>query len=153
MSTITKILKTAGVSALCNGVSTSIIVNNYPKDPLLAPKLAFTVSTLLTTLPALLGVSIDKFVNQKFTSNKTTQYWLTALESFVTTPTVLFLYDHKNKFLKYYKNIFSVLSVDVLCKSFTLSTMVQSLAFKYIWDSNDATNPEIEQQTDLIEIV
>ncbi len=82
MSTINKILKTAGVSALCNGVSTSIIVNNCPKDHLLGTKFAFTVSTLLTTLPALVGgVFIDKFFNQSITSNKTTQYGLTALES------------------------------------------------------------------------
>jgi hypothetical protein len=29
--------------------------------------------------------------------------------------------------------------------------MAQSLAFKYIWDSSDEMNPEIDQQTDLIE--
>ena len=154
MSTINKILKTLGVSALCNGVSTFIIVNNYPTAASFGPVICYAANTFFTTSPALVGFFIDKFVNQNITSNKTTQYGLTALESSLIFPggiSSLKVFNFTDLFSPSLKGNCGV------SKLLTASTMGQSLVFKYIWDSSDETNPElnteIDQQADLIEVV
>ncbi len=154
MSTITKILKTAGVSALCNGVHLYLLKDKYKS-------IEFTKAEMcaaFTTLPALAGFGIDKLVNQKFTSNKTTQYGLTALESSLIFPVVTAVVtalSGQNKPLKYFTDLFSS-SLKGNCgasKLLTASTMVQSLAFKSIWDSSDEMNPELDKQTESLELI
>ncbi len=188
MSTITKILKTAGVSALCNGITVYL-----SKDESTEFSTQAAMSGALTTLPALVGgVGIDKFVNQSITSNKPIQYGLTAIESALILPggislflelsgeehPLQFLYSNKttqygltaiesslifpvvtalspqSQPLKYFENLFSP-SFEGNCgdsKLFALSTMAQSLAFKYIWDSSDEAAPELNKQTDSLEL-
>ena len=145
MSTITKILKTAGVSALCNGFNVYLSNDKSIEFTKAAMCAAFT------TLPALAGVGIDKLVNQKFTSNKTTQYGLTALESSLIFPggiSSLKVFNFTDLFSPSLKGNCGV------SKLLTASTMGQSLAFKAIWDSSDEIDPEldsgIDQQADLI---
>ena len=146
MSTITKILKTAGVSALCNGVHLYLLKDKYKS-------IEFTKAEMcaaFTTLPALVGVGTDKLINQKFTSNKPIQYGLTALESGLTAFTLFYLISSSDQ--KSFKELCSEHA-----KNLTLlaaNTIPQSAIIKYIWDSRDETpelNPEIDQQPDLIE--
>ena len=155
MSTITKILKTAGVSALCNGVSTFIRVNNYTGNASSGPVIFFAASTFFTTSTALAGVGIDKFVNQNITSNKTTQYGLIAIESSLMFSGVMSSLNTVGNFTDLFSP--SLKGSCGVSKLLTASTMGQSLAFKYIWDSSDEIDPEldsgIDQQADLIELL
>ena len=36
-----------------------------------------------------------------------------------------------------------------MAKIWTINSLIQSLAFKYIWDSSDEATPEIDQTDDL----
>ena len=129
MSTINKILKTAALMGFVDGgfACMATYEKNFEEF-----NQFFGILTALTTLPALVTVGVDKFVNQNITSNKIIQYGLTTVESYALVS-------------NFFNDIF--ITTFIICKS---------LAFKYIWDSNDETpelNPDIEQQADLIEIV
>ena len=145
ISTITKIFKTAGVSALCNVISAFVVRDSENE---ILP--AVIDNIIFVTLPALVGVGTDKLINQKFTSNKPIQYGFTALESTLTAFTLFYLISSSDQ--KSFKELCSEHA-----KNLTLlaaNTIPQSAIIKYIWDSRDETpelNPEIDQQPDLIE--
>ncbi len=123
MSTINKILKTSGVSALCNG-GTSFLENHSQGFDV-----AFIIHGIFSTLPALAVVGIDKFVNQNITSNKIIQYGLTAIESALILPGGISLFlqlSVQESFTIFFKALCSpsLEDVDGKIKLLTASTMV-----------------------------
>jgi hypothetical protein len=142
MSTITKIFKTAGAAAFCNVISAFVVRDSENE---ILP--AVIDNIIFVTLPALVGVGMDRVVNQKFTSNKPIQYALTSVESTLTAFTLFYLISSSDQ--KSFKELCSENA-----KNLTLlaaNTMCQSLSFKYIWDSSDEThelNTEFDQQVE-----
>ena len=153
MSTTNKILKTAGVAIGCDVVAVGIITvlenefNIFDEDE-------FNVNfldVLFSTVPALGVFGIDKFVNQNITSNKTIQYGLTAAESVLAIPTVISVRTQENEFTKYFQKLSSpsFKGQAGMLKIIAANKMIQSLAFKYIWDSSDEKTHELDQTDDL----
>lgn len=147
MSTINKILKTIGVAAVCDVIGAGVIdieVKVIKKSHKSSDETTFAnyffANVFLTTLPALVAFGVDKFVNQNITSNKTIQYGLTAFESVLATLTILSVLS---SFPKHYEDLSDL---DFCIEA---SILIQSLAFKYIWDSSDEATPELNQIVDL----
>ena len=161
MSTINKILKTLGVSAGLNLVGEKVYNMTQSQH---IECFGFLFPAL--TLPASVVCGIDQYINQNITSNKTTQYVLTAVESASILPTVFFLITAANaQQQNAQEQSLSQALFEAFCtpslgngsgeiKLYTAGVIIQSLAFKYIWDSSDEIDPEldsgIDQQADLI---
>ena len=131
MSTINKILKTAALIGFVDGGLASMATY---KENFEGFNQSLVYSAIFITLPALLGVGMDRVINQNITSNKIIQYGLTAVETYGIASN---LHDDNSFFITL-----------IICKS---------LALKNIWDSSDEPTPELntefDQQTNLIEIV
>lgn len=136
---LNKIFKTVGVAAVFNVIGA--VGFNKIADKYKSFVGYFAVNFAFSTLPALGMFGVDKFVNQNITSNKTIQYGLTSAECVLTLPAILSVIEQKNKFSDYCKTIFSPSFEDGAgtLKIITANSIIQSLAFKYIWDSSDET--------------
>jgi hypothetical protein len=160
MSTTNKILQTIRVAAVCDVMGAGVMglakndfdVNEFTKDfGIKAFTEGFVINLFISTIPALGAIGIDKFVNQNITSNKTIQYGLTAAEGVLVFPTVFSVCTQKNEFTEFFKKLSSpsFKGQAGMIKVIVVNSMIQSLAFKYIWDSSDEATPEIDQKDDL----
>ncbi len=160
MSTINKIFKTVGVVAVCDVMGAGVMglatndfdvkafAQNFAREKFFSD---LSINVVSST-PAALGVfTIDKLVNQNITSNKTIQYGLTAAEGVLVFPTVSSITAKENEFSEFFKELSSPSFKEIagITKVTAVNSMIQSLAFKYIWDSNDEATPEIDQKDDL----
>jgi hypothetical protein len=96
----------------------------------------FLDSVAFITLPSILVTTIDKYVNKNITENVPIQYALTAPESVLSQISIAGALNDKD----FINNLFSLDIFDddsIDPKVLVLSTLIQSLGFKYILDLAD----------------
>jgi hypothetical protein len=126
MHPIKKILPIIGISVVCNGIG-----------DMTTETLTFAWYFLFSTLPALQGVAIDRIVNQSITINKTIQYALISVETFVMAASLEFIIN---------TSLSSDWGIGFI------STMVQAAAIKYIWGISELNIEITPEDREMLEI-
>jgi hypothetical protein len=146
-----KYLKCAGVALASNAAAAGLMAIKLDNSPFID---GLIVTSLFSTLPAIIATGIDKLVNQNISSNKYFQYGATALEAGLMSIGVSScLVDlDSGKYLETFKELAQNLvelktSKDSIeTKVFVLGAMIQGIGFKSFLEVEveaDDAHPEI----------
>jgi len=148
----------------CGGAA---LASNVAAAGLMAIKLdgstftsGLTVTSLKSTLPAIIATGTDKLVNQNISDNKYFQYGATALEAGLMSLGInAFLCKASKTFVQSLKNCGKqMVSLDfannnsTITKVFVLGAMIQGMAFKSFLEAEEA-QIEISHELNLIDEV